>query len=98
MVVKMTNFATASFLRNFLAKETKACNLALASESFCFVLSLRYGPTIETRWGHRDICPPVRPSICLIFFILFLVYTNYLTCAVLDFSCCLNKIFIGQVR
>ena len=50
MVVKMSNCATPSLLRNFLAKETKACSLAFAIESFCFMLSVRYEPTIETRW------------------------------------------------
>ena len=63
VLVKMRNCATPSLLRNFLAKETKTCSLAYVIESFCFVISLRYEPTIETRWDFRDVCPSVRQYV-----------------------------------
>ena len=40
------------------------------------MLPLRYEHRIETRWGLRDVCPSVS---VFIFFIVFPVYTNYLT-------------------
>ena len=55
-------------LRNFLAKETNACSRTLANESLCFMLSLCYERTVETRQGLRDVFLSVRPSICLIFY------------------------------